>query len=350
MAIDDTVAMWNENAGDVYNAREYRRLLGSLIGMQTAVLSAGDLLVTQNHLGIDRSVDVAIGGAAIMGSLDPTQGAYYLYNDDVVNVPLAVAHASFTRYDRIVAYVLDTEYGQGSDSAVIDKVTGTASGSPVVPDPPENSITLATVTVGPNDTTIANSDIADTRPILQTRPPGEIAMWGGAAAPSGWALCDGGITTQAADPLLYAVIGNTFNDGTETGTQFRRPDFRGVSPLGVGTGTLDGNALTARSRGDRGGEETHLIIATEMPSHPHGITDGGHNHGPGGGAGEAIVSHLFSGTPDYQLAGASGLNPGFKDHNATAGNFTGITINPAGGDDPHNNMGPFLAVNFIIKR
>jgi len=149
--------------------------------------------------------------------------------------------------------------------------------------------------------------------------PGEIRMYAGATAPTGWSLCDGGALNRTSEATLFAVIGTTFGGG-DGSTTFNKPDMRGRAPIGVGTGST----LTARARGDKVGTETHTLNTTEVPSHRHFIATNGSSTGdPSPYYGIAYTSYRDA-MPDF---------------------MTGYT----GGGGAHNNMQPSLAVNFIIK-
>ncbi len=146
---------------------------------------------------------------------------------------------------------------------------------------------------------------------------GEIKMYGGATAPSGWLICDGSAVSRTTYAGLYNAIGATFGAG-DGSTTFNLPDMRGRVPVGVGQGTgLTGRALAAAA-----GEETHTTTVNELPSHQH--TETGNN----GVAGSNVVSATTNAT------GANAL------YNASAA---------TGGGAAHNNMQPYLAVNFIIR-
>jgi len=163
-------------------------------------------------------------------------------------------------------------------------------------------------------------------------PPGTIWMYGGSAAPSGWLVCDGSSVSRSTYSDLFAVVSTTYGNGLGDGLTFTVPDFRGRLPLGVGVGSgggssgaagtkpTGGSALTSRSRGAWGGEETHQLSTAEMPTHNHSIS----NAMPSSG-----VVFQGSGT------GAGGTGT--------------VTIGNAGSSQPHNNVQPFLVCNFIIK-
>lgn len=165
--------------------------------------------------------------------------------------------------------------------------------------------------------------------------PGVMADFGGASAPFGWLICDGSVVAQASYPALFTAIGSAWNTGGEGGGNFRLPDLRGRAAIGAGTGS----GLTARALAALVGEETHLLVTGEIPSHNHPVTDPGHAHtgnfqpiyGSGGGL-----------APSTNLSG--GTHATITDAAAT-----GVTVGNTGGGGAHNNMQPSAVVNKIIK-
>lgn len=147
--------------------------------------------------------------------------------------------------------------------------------------------------------------------------PGEITMYGGATAPTGWLICDGGAVSRTSYGNLFAVVGTNFGAG-DGSTSFSLPDMRGRLPLGVGTG--DAADATAHALGDKEGAETHTLTVAEMPSHTHTQF---------GGSAQIIV--------DAALGG------GVQSFSNT------LATGSAGGGGSHNNLQPSLTVNFIIK-
>lgn len=141
--------------------------------------------------------------------------------------------------------------------------------------------------------------------------------------------------TQSGTHTLYYTIWG----GPSAAGKFKVPDLRGRAPIGVGTGS----GLTARALAGSGGEETHKLTGAESgtSTHNHGITDPAHYHSitiqsPGGGA----AAGTWTGNA------SNGVNM------TTDSKTTGITINNATAADAtnaHNNMQPWLGLNFIIK-
>lgn len=142
---------------------------------------------------------------------------------------------------------------------------------------------------------------------------GSIVMFAASSAPSGWIICDGSAVSRTTYATLFSTIGTTFGVG-DGSTTFNLPNFQGNVPVGFKTGDTNFGTL-----GQTGGEVTHLLTITEMPSHAHGLS----LNGSGGAA--------FSVT-------APGVN-------GSTSNSTGSN----GGGGAHNNLQPYLTVYFIIK-
>lgn len=157
---------------------------------------------------------------------------------------------------------------------------------------------------------------------------GEIRMFGGTYAPVGWALCDGQLLPIAQYETLYALIGTTY--GGDGQTAFAVPDLRGRLPVHAGTNPKTGTAYT---RGQAGGAETATLALQHLPAHSHDArcqTNSG---------GSATPTNAYWAKPtngsQYQAATA-----------ASAMMSPGTTL--AGGGQAHDNVMPYLPLNFII--
>jgi microcystin-dependent protein len=158
---------------------------------------------------------------------------------------------------------------------------------------------------------------------------GQIMVAGFNFAPINWALCNGQLLPIAQNTALFSLLGTQFGgDGRVT---FALPDLRGRVPVHQGQGP----GLTPRTMGEESGSETVTLINSEMPMH----------------------NHLFSvtnvagalGTPNGNFL-AAGSDSTIVMYRPTS---DGSTLNPlavglAGGSQPHNDMQPYLVINFVI--
>lgn len=156
---------------------------------------------------------------------------------------------------------------------------------------------------------------------------GEIRLFAGNFAPSGWAFCQGQLVAIADNETVFQLIGTTFGgDGQST---FGLPDLRGRLPVHQGSGP----GLSTRTIGETGGAETVSLNASRLPPHAH--------------------TPVASSAPANAAAGPAGSVLA-----ATAINVYGTSeptvpmsaqaITAVGGGQPHENMAPFLVLNYII--
>jgi microcystin-dependent protein len=185
-------------------------------------------------------------------------------------------------------------------------------------------------------TVIYNNILANT--VSEMNPTGCVLLFAGQNAPSGWLLCDGSEVLIASYNELYNIISNTFGNSCNEYT-FRVPDFRGRVPVGTNDNNVD---LSFRVLADQGGEEDHLLSMNEMPSHTH-------THNASGTPGNRGLILMNNGTGNYTTTG-SGLDNTSGEPNLTGySTAPSLVIDNSGGQDSHNNMQPFLVVNYIIK-
>lgn len=169
---------------------------------------------------------------------------------------------------------------------------------------------------------------------------GEIRMFGGNFAPRGFAFCNGQITPISQNDALYALIGTTY--GGDGVTTFALPNLQGRIPLHQGQGP----GLTNRVIGELSGTETVTLISNQMPQHIHQPV--ANNVDP---TNDAPAAGTMPCRPKQAVGGNSAQLYTDPSKTPVAGDMkpmlTGI-IGNAGGNQPHNNMMPFLAISFII--
>ena len=156
---------------------------------------------------------------------------------------------------------------------------------------------------------------------------GEIRLMAFTFTPMGWALCNGAVLPIAQYSALYAVIGNAY--GGDGRTTFALPNLQGRVPIDWGTGP----SLTPRAIGESGGEQT--VTLRDLPTHTHPAL-GASGTGPasptgatwGAQAGRSAPPTYFNGSPTVPM--------------------NNLILGSIGGGAPHNNMQPYLAMNFAI--
>ena len=156
---------------------------------------------------------------------------------------------------------------------------------------------------------------------------GEIRMFAGNFAPNGWMFCEGQTMPIAENEVLFQLIGTTYGgDGQET---FNLPNLASRSPIHAGTG-----AGATRVLAEMGGAESVTLTTQQIPVHNHALlasTVTGTQNAP---AGEVLASgssvSIYRPQPPTQALAAQ-------------------TLAPSGGSQPHDNMIPFLCINFIIS-
>ena len=157
-------------------------------------------------------------------------------------------------------------------------------------------------------------------------PPGSITAFAGSTEPVGWLFCYGQQISRASYAALFAVIGTTYGVG-DGSTTFNLPDLRGRIPLTKDNmGGTSANRVTdaaADTLGGSGGAENHTLSASEIPAHNHQILRPGSN-GSGGG------TQWWQGNSVTNVGGI-------------------YTENNTGGGGAHNNMQPYLTLNYLIK-
>lgn len=300
-------------AGDAgpYGVGTFRELMLAMLQDLSGVYNG---LRVQASSPAAKTVDVTAGRGMARGIMYDNDAAVTLDIDD--------NSSGNPRIDRIV---LRADWTAQTIRLAVLK--GTPAGSPTAPaltqtDGTTWEVALAQVAVANGFSTIVDGNITREREFIGVNLPGEIKIWTSDAVPDGWQLCDGTAISRADNEELFDVIGTAYGVG-DGSTTFNVPDLRGRVPLGqddMGGSSADRVTNTqADTLGGSEGAEDHTLTESEMPSHTHSYQ-----------------------TPVWTASGASGGSTFTKTTTATV---TGST----GGDGAHNNMQPYLTVNYIIK-
>jgi len=162
---------------------------------------------------------------------------------------------------------------------------------------------------------------------------GEIKMFAGNFAPTGFALCNGQLLPISQNAALFSILGTTYGGNGQT--TFALPNLQCRFPMHPGSAA----GLTTKVLGETSGEEAVTLLATQMPMHNHIMSAG---NGQGGDASTPQNNYVgvfidpSTGSPvdSYSTAAATTMSP--------------TAISAAGGSLPHDNMPPYQCVNFII--
>jgi len=196
-------------------------------------------------------------------------------------------------------------------------------------------------------------------PTFLSPPPGVISQFAGSAAPDGYLLCVGQSLNTTTFANLFNAIGYTYGG---SGSSFTIPNLQGRVTVGRDATQGEFDVL-----GESGGAKTHTLTTAEMPSHTH--TQNSHNHGQDAhNHSQNPHSHPIFGNGWFYLANGSGnadanittggggysqifpTNATATNNAATATNQPTIATNQnTGGGGAHNNLQPYIVLNYIIK-
>ena len=148
-------------------------------------------------------------------------------------------------------------------------------------------------------------------------------------APKGWAWCDGQLLPLSQNTALFSLLGTTYGgDGKST---FALPDLQGSAAMHPGQGP----GLSLHDLGEIGGSETVTLLESEIPSHSHALN--------------ALAAVGNRTTPvANSIARVTGATPYLPPAGAALVSMAPQALSPAGGDQPHNNMQPYLTFYFNI--
>ena len=148
-------------------------------------------------------------------------------------------------------------------------------------------------------------------------------------APKGWAFCDGQILPLSQNAALFSLLGTTY--GGDGKSNFALPNMQGNVPMHPGQGP----GLSLHDLGETGGSDTVTLLESEIPSHSH----------------TPMSSTVSAASPSPGPTVMFGKSNGIAAYNPVTTGLVAladIAVAPAGGDQPHNNLMPYLTLNFCI--
>src|SRR5215472_14635650 len=148
--------------------------------------------------------------------------------------------------------------------------------------------------------------------------------------PKGWAFCDGQLLPLSQNTALFSLLGTTY--GGDGKSNFALPNLQGSAPMFNGQGP----GLSLHDLGETGGSDTVTLLESEIPSHTHALQASSHNANVGTPSASVALGRSSPATMYKTPAGAQPVP------------MNGSAVAPAGGDQPHNNLMPYLTLNFCI--
>ena len=157
---------------------------------------------------------------------------------------------------------------------------------------------------------------------------GEIRMFGGNFPPVGWMLCQGQPLPISENDVLFQLIGTTYGgDGQET---FNLPNLQGRTPVHMGTGPSG----TTYQMGEMAGVEQVTLTTQQIPNHTHPMV--------------ASTNVAQDTSPANKVLGQTGSALMYIQDGVDS-NLSASAVTPVGGSQPHENMQPYLCINYIIS-
>jgi len=149
---------------------------------------------------------------------------------------------------------------------------------------------------------------------------GQISIFSFNFAPKGWAMCNGQLMPINQNQALFSLLGTMY--GGDGQTNFALPNLQGRTPIHIGNGF---------TQGQNGGEQSHTLTISEMTGHTHGATgssNAGSTQDPTNAFWAVTAQAAYSASPNTPMSAQA--------------------VGSAGGSQPHDNMSPYLTLNFCI--
>ena len=255
------------------------------------------------------------------------------------DLTLTIDTTASSRIDRVVMGVDQSVPSAGI--YVLKGTDGTTTASELANTSSKRELCLAEIMVTPNGV----SSYSDTRLTslcgvvrnllgAARNIAGIINAYAGSTAPDGYLICDGSAVSRTNYAALFAAIGTTYGAG-DGSTTFNLPDLQGRFPLGAGAG----DGLTARTVGQKDGEETHTLTTSEMPEHSHAPS----------ASSEYFVTAEESSANNTRVAYSSSGNRWVNGLTSESHFHHRTSTDSKGSGSSHNNMPPYAVVSYIIS-
>ena len=250
---------------------------------------------------------------------------------------------------------VDVYTPEQTDTAIATAVSNLIDSSPSVLD------TLNELSAALNDDPNFSTTVATALAALV--PSGTVSQTARATAPTGYLLCDGSAISRTTYSSLFDAIGTAYGVG-DNSTTFNIPNLKGRVPVGMDSAQTEFDTL-----GESGGAKTHTLTTAEMPSHTHtqnshnhtqdshNHSQNAHSHSPGGNGGNMFLvngdgtngqANVSVGGGGYGLSTPQGTTA--TNNAATATNQAATATNQnTGGGGAHNNLQPYVVLNYMIK-
>lgn len=173
---------------------------------------------------------------------------------------------------------------------------------------------------------------------------GMIVPYAGSTPPTGWLIANGNAISRVTYNRLFSICGTMYGVGNGS-TTFNLPNLTGRIPVG-----LDSSQTEFDSIGEKGGEKTHTLTTSQIPSHTH--TQNQHSH-------TVVISYRLNNGTTVAINGDTIVGGGNGALNGDAFTYTAIptattssvvaTNQNTGGDTSHNNLQPYISLNYIIR-
>jgi microcystin-dependent protein len=178
---------------------------------------------------------------------------------------------------------------------------------------------------------VSAADMNEIKTVVNNNTPaGSIVLYGGSTAPTGWLICDGSAVSRTTYSSLFTAIGTTYGAGNGS-TTFNLPNLKGKVPIGQ-----DSNDTAFDTLGETGGEKAHTLLTSEMPSHKHNRI-------------RLVVGNQFLGPAGGSNFNVAGLNLNIGKYPYTDETNTNVETSNTGGGQSHNNLQPYIVLNYIIS-